>query len=106
MLPLTKSITYSQARNQLASVLDRVVKDKEIVTIQRRGKTGVCLIAEEELASILETLYLLRSPENARRLFESLEEVERLKKVRLEPQSIDELCQELGIEREKSGTDI
>lgn len=100
MLSITDSVAYTTARNQLASLLDRVAKNKEIVIISRRNKPDVALIAKEELASLLETLYLLRSPANARELFQALEESQQMDEVAIEPQTIQELCEELGIVRE------
>ncbi|MBI3964721.1 MAG: type II toxin-antitoxin system Phd/YefM family antitoxin [Chloroflexi bacterium] len=69
--------TYSRARAQLASLLDRVTQNREKVIIRRRGQPDVALIAADELAGLEETAYLLRSPENARRLFEGLARAER-----------------------------
>jgi antitoxin YefM len=100
MLSINDSVAYTTARNQLASLLDRVAKNKEIVIISRRNKPDVALIAKEELASLLETLYLLRSPANARELFKALEESQQMDKETIKPQAIKELCEELGIVRE------
>jgi antitoxin YefM len=52
------------------------------------------LISEAELSSLLETVYLLRSPKNAERLLRALE---RAKAGTTESQTVDELRQELGI---------
>lgn len=99
MIDISSSVAYTTARNQLASLLDRVTKNKEIVLISRRNKPDVALIAKEELASLLETVYLLRSPANAQELFQALEESKQMDEAIVEPQSIEELCQELGIDR-------
>ena len=64
--------TYTQARAELARLLDRVGDDREVVLIQRRGHTPVALVAADELESLLETAHLLRSPRNARRLLSAL----------------------------------
>jgi antitoxin YefM len=65
--------TYSHARANLAELLDRVSQDRETVIIERRrGRGRVAMIAEDELASILETAHLLRSPKNAQRLLSAL----------------------------------
>ncbi len=102
---LTSETSYTHARDHLASLLDKVVDDQEIVVIKRRDRPNVALIAESELSSLLETVYLLRSPENAKRLFAALE---RSKARDLEPleyksteQAIVELKQELGIVEEE-----
>ena len=92
---LSKETSYSQARANLASILDEVIDRQQIFVIKRRNGKNVALIAEDELSSLLESVYLLRSPENARRLHCALEwsESEEAK-----PQTVDELKQELGIE--------
>lgn len=66
--------SYSDARAHLAELLDRAVNDRETIIINRRSGARVALIAADELESYEETAYLLRSPENARRLLEALRE--------------------------------
>ena len=65
-------ITYTQARATLAKLLDEVTQDREIVIIKRRDGEDAALIAADELSSLIETAYLLRSPENAKRLLDAL----------------------------------
>lgn len=72
---MTIQTTYTQARSQLASLMDKVTKNREVVIIQRRGGNDVAMIAADELAGILETAHLLRSPKNAERLLSSIEKV-------------------------------
>ncbi|WP_009629996.1 type II toxin-antitoxin system Phd/YefM family antitoxin [Synechocystis sp. PCC 7509] len=95
---LTSETTYTEARNNLASLLDQVVDDKEVIVIKRRDRGNVALIAESELSSLLETAYLLRSPKNAARLLSALE---RSKARTTEPMSVDQLCEELGIGKQE-----
>ena len=66
--------SYTELRQNLASYLDRVVDDREVVVVKRRGARDVAIIAADELAGLEETAYLLRSPANARRLREALAE--------------------------------
>jgi antitoxin YefM len=87
--------TYTQARARFASWIDEVLKNREVVIIQRRGNEDVAMIAADELAGILETAHLLRSPANADRLNSALERVRRQTGT---PQAIDELRQEVGLE--------
>ena len=63
--------SYTQLRETLSSVLDRVSEDQEVVIVRRRGAGDVALIPADELASIMETAHLLRSPKNAERLLRS-----------------------------------
>lgn len=61
-------VSYSEARNNLASILDQVTDDSEVVVIKRRGHEPVAMISAAELSSLMETEYLFRSPKNAARL--------------------------------------
>ncbi|HAN74448.1 MAG TPA: prevent-host-death protein [Planktothrix sp. UBA8407] len=92
---LSKEMTYSQARMNLASILDEVCDQRQIMVIKRRNQKNVALIAEDELSSLLECVYLLRSPENAKRLFRALEWAETADGI---PQTLADLKAELGIE--------
>lgn len=87
--------TYTHARSKLASLLDEVTKNREVVIIQRRGSEDVAMITADELAGILETAHLLRSPANAKRLLTTLE---RVKKASGISQSIEALREEVGFE--------
>ena len=87
--------TYTHARAKLASLLDEVTKNREVVIIQRRGSEDVAMITADELAGILETAHLLRSPNNAKRLLAALD---RVNKASGAPQTIDELRSEVGFE--------
>jgi antitoxin YefM len=91
-------ITYSQARENLASLLNRVTDDREIAIITRRGSEDVALVSADELAGLLETAHLLRSPANAKRLLTALHRAQAKK---LPPTSLDALRGELGLDGEK-----
>jgi antitoxin YefM len=73
-LSMSIEISYSEARQNLASLLDRAVDDRETVIITRRNGARGALLAADELAGYEETAHLLRSPANASRLLESLHE--------------------------------
>lgn len=92
---MTIQTTYTQARASLASLLDQVAKNREVVIIQRRGGEDVAMISADELTGILETAHLLRSPKNAKRLLSTLD---RVRKESGTPQTIDELRTEVGFE--------
>lgn len=87
--------TYSNARANLASLLDQATDNREIVIISRRGAEDVALVAVSELSSLLETAHLLRSPKNAQRLLTALKRAT-TRKVR--PQTMENLRQELGLD--------
>ena len=86
--------TYAQLRDQLASFLDRVVEDQEVVLVRRRGARNVALVPAAELSSLMETAHLLRSPKNAQRLLRSLRRAERRAG---KPESLDKLRREMGL---------
>jgi len=89
--------TYSNARKTLSSIWDEAVSTREPVVITRRGAENIALIPEGELTSMMETVHLLRSPANARRLLTALN---RACENSIEPSSLYELKRELGFERE------
>ncbi len=72
---MTIQTTYTQARSNLAKLLDQVATDRQIVVIRRRNGEDVALVAADELSSLLETAHLLRSPANARRLLSALNRI-------------------------------
>jgi len=91
---MTIQTTYTQARDGLAKLLDQVTHDREGVIIQRRGEEEVAMIAASELASLMETAYLLRSPANAERLLAALS---RALQNEGAPITIDALRREVGL---------
>jgi len=87
--------TYTQARARLSALCDLVTEDREIVIIRRRGAEDVALIAAAELAGLVETAHLLRSPLNAERLLTALA---RARQGEGTPQTVEELRREVGLE--------
>jgi len=68
--------SYTHLRANLAGVLDRVVRDQEVVIVRRKGSRDVAMVPAGELAGLMETAHLLRSPRNARRLLAALRRAE------------------------------
>ncbi|MEH1813545.1 MAG: type II toxin-antitoxin system Phd/YefM family antitoxin [Nostoc sp.] len=93
-----KITSPTDARNDFFKLLDMVVENHQVYMINRRDGENVALIAESDLVSLLETVYLLRSPANARRLLDAIEES---KTGKIQSQTLAELQQELGIEQEE-----
>lgn len=87
--------TYTQLRDKLASVLDRVTAEQEVVIVRRKGSRDVALIPADELAAIMETAHLLRSPKNASRLLRAFR---RAGKGLGKPEPLDKLRREMKIE--------
>ena len=67
-----KAISYLEARENLKAAIDKVVADRAPLAITRQRGEGAVLVSQSEWASIEETLYLLRSPANARELLASI----------------------------------
>lgn len=71
-----RTTSCSELRRNLASLLDRVHDDREPLLITRdRGKPAAVLLSLEEFASYEETRHLLRSPRNAKRLLQAIDEL-------------------------------
>ncbi len=88
-------ITYTAARESLADLMRQVEEDREVVIINRRGHEDVALISAAELASILETAHLLRSPANARRLLGALQKA---LDGETPPSTLEKLRRDLGLD--------
>jgi antitoxin YefM len=70
------ALTYSQARSDLAKTMDKVCDDHAPIIITRKNQRSVVMISLEDYQALEETAYLLRSPRNARRLLESIAQLE------------------------------
>jgi len=90
--------TYTNLRENLASVLDQVVDRQETVIVRRRGARDAALIPADELAGLTETAHLLRSPRNAERLMTA---VARAKQRKGRPSSVAKLRREILGETER-----
>jgi antitoxin YefM len=92
---MATKVSYSYARQNLASLLDQAEDDQEPVYISRRNREEMVLLPAAEYRSVEETAHLLRSPENARRLLRALQ---RALESGVAPSTIDELRTEVGLE--------
>ena len=70
------TINYSDARNNLAKTMERVCDDHAPIQITRKNARSVVMMSIEDYHGLEETAYLLRSPKSAKRLLESIWEVE------------------------------
>jgi antitoxin YefM len=94
---MTIETTYTQLRANLASLFDRITSDRQVVIVRRRRGEDIALLPADELESLMETAYLLRSPANARRL---LDAYDRSEAGEGEPQTVEQLRERLGLSRE------
>ena len=86
--------SYTYLRGNLASVLDQVVNDQEVVIVRRRRAEDVALIPASELAGLMETAHLMRSPRNASRLLRAMRRAERQQ---LQPETVEDLRGEMKL---------
>ena len=70
-----KAITYTAARQNLASTIEQVCDDRNPVIITKNRDQSVVMVSLEEFESLEETAHLLRSPINAKRLTDSILEL-------------------------------
>ena len=92
---MTIETTYSQAREQLKTLMDRAVDDREVIVVRRRSGGAVAMIAADELQSLMETAHLLRSPKNAQRMLTALA---RARAGEVAPTPIDALEKHYGLQ--------
>ena len=71
-----KAISYTAARETLASTMQSVCDDREPVIITRKRDQAVVMLALEDYEAMQETNYLRRSPANAERLKAAMEQLE------------------------------
>lgn len=71
-----KAITYTSARENLAATMDKVCEDRDPVIITRKREQAVVMMSLDEYEALEETAYLLKSPANARRLLESIQQLD------------------------------
>jgi len=76
------AISYTVARENLASTMDKVCQDHNPIIITRGRKPAVVMMSLEDYSSWEETAYLMRSPANALRLLESIEELKKGKGIK------------------------
>jgi antitoxin YefM len=69
------AISYTSARANLASTMDRVCNDHEALIITRNGQQSVVMLSLDDFSALEETAFLLRSPNNAKRLVGAVEQL-------------------------------
>jgi antitoxin YefM len=71
-----EAMTYTAARQNLAKTMEKVCKDHAPMIVTRKSSESVVIMSLEDFESLEETAYLLRSPQNTRRLIESIAQLE------------------------------
>jgi antitoxin YefM len=72
-----KTVSFSDARNNLKKVLDAVVDDHDVTLVKRRDAEDAVILSLHDYNALQETLHLLSTPTNARRLKESIAQLKK-----------------------------
>ena len=91
---MATQIVYTNRQIDFDELMDRVINDAEIVIVERQGRGSVAMITRHELERMQETLYLLNSPENAKRIQLGIEEGQQS---RIQSQTAQEIRTEFGL---------
>ena len=67
-------VSFTEARNNLKSVVDQVVNDADCTVITRRDSEDAVVMSLDYYNSLMETVHLLKSPVNAAHLSRSIEQ--------------------------------
>ena len=71
-----KTMSYTESRARYGEVLDSVIDDREEIVITRAGHEPVVIVSLADFESLRESVYLMRSPANARRLLDAMGRLE------------------------------
>ncbi len=86
-------VTYSEARNNLKSVLDKVVADSMPTVIFRQRGQSVVVMSKEAYDALTETRYLMSNPVNAKRLLDTIAEMDAGEGIEVDPATMDEIAE-------------
>lgn len=84
-------VSYSEARANLKSIMDRVVNDHEPTAVTRQRGKPVVIVALDDWNGMRETNYLLSSPNNAKFLHESIAQAEAGNLIEVDPETMQPL---------------
>jgi antitoxin YefM len=82
-----RTIPFTEARANLKQVIDNVVDDVDVTLITRRDAPNAIVMSQEHYDSLMETVYLLRSPANIAHLERSIKQ---LRSGKVKPRKLDE----------------
>lgn len=85
-------VSYTEARNNLKAVLDKVVADSMPTVIFRSKGQSVVLMAKDDYDAMAETRYLMSNPVNAKRLLDSIAEMDAGRGIEVDPETMAELA--------------
>ncbi len=79
-----KAVFYSQARNNLRDIINKVCDDFDEYIITTKDDKSAVLISYDEYSAMKETMYLLSSKNNRDRLNDAVDQIENSKFVEKE----------------------
>ena len=74
-----QAVFYSQARNNLRSIIDKVCDNFDEYLITTKDNKTAVILSYDEYSAMKETMYLLSSKTNRERLQDSVKQIEELK---------------------------
>lgn len=73
-----QAVFYSQARNNLRNLIDKVCNDFDEYVITTKDNKQAVLLSYDEYSSMKETMYLLSSKNNRDRLLDAVDQIDNL----------------------------
>ena len=70
-----RTANYTELRKKLKEHIDAVIADNDALIVDRGNNTGVVMISLEEYNSIMETEYIMSSPNVLADIQQSLQEI-------------------------------
>ena len=71
-----RTSSYSDFREHLKERLDEVHESRAPLLVIRKNGSNAVILDEDEYEGLMETLHLLRSPKNAKRLQRAIDELD------------------------------
>jgi antitoxin YefM len=68
--------SYTAVRNDFANTMNAICEDHTSVIITRSNAPSVVMLSLDDYNAMQETYYLIKSPKNAKRLMDSINEIE------------------------------
>jgi antitoxin YefM len=76
---MTKSISYSDARANLAKIWDEIIDENTSMELTRSGKESLAILPASEYNAMIESVHLMKSPKNALRILQGIQDAENRK---------------------------
>ncbi len=70
------AISYTAARENLASTMDKVCEDHAPIIITRNRDQAVVMMSLQDYEALEETAYLLKNPKNAKRIMNAIAQLD------------------------------